>query len=289
MESSAVELSQLSPLISVGCCFILSIIYVSSLYVWNSDQNRDHPSTVKRRFFSVFIVMLLSPAFVYKFSLGAKVFKDVTLAAILGFRTEGFLLATIVPILLTSLLFLGPLVAQAFNESWRVSVSHNNWLNNFTNVLWLRNFLVAPLSEEFTFRACMMPLLLQSFTPSTAVLITPLFFGVAHFHHMIERLRSGMDMKTAIIISCFQFTYTTIFGFYSAYLFVRTGHFVAPFVAHAFCNHMGFPDINDVILHKNYMRYVLIALYVTGLVLWILVLPVATTPSFYANNLYWKT
>lgn len=66
--------------------------------------------------------MLLSPAFVYKFSLGAKVFKDVTLAAILGFRTEGFLLATIVPILLTSLLFLGPLVAQAFNESWRVSV-----------------------------------------------------------------------------------------------------------------------------------------------------------------------
>lgn len=87
----------------------------------------------------------------------------------------------------------------------------------------------------------------------------------------------------------FQFTYTTIFGFYSAYLFVRTGHFVAPFVAHAFCNHMGFPDINDVILHKNYMRYVLIALYVTGLVLWILVLPVATTPSFYANNLYWKT
>lgn len=81
-------------------------------------------------------------------------------------------------------------------------VAHNNWLNNFTNVLWLRNFLVAPLSEEFTFRACMMPLLLQSFTPSTAVLITPLFFGVAHFHHMIERLRSGMDMKTAIIISC---------------------------------------------------------------------------------------
>lgn len=61
--------------------------------------------------------------------------------------------------------------------------------------------MVAPLSEEFTFRACMMPLLLQSIQPLTAVLITPLFFGVAHLHHMIERLRSGMDFKTAFIIS----------------------------------------------------------------------------------------
>lgn len=75
------------------------------------------------------------------------------------------------------------------------------WINNVQNILWLRNHVVAPLSEEFTFRACMMPLLLQSFKPLSAVLLTPLFFGVAHLHHMIERLRSGMDFKTAFIIS----------------------------------------------------------------------------------------
>lgn len=52
------------------------------------------------------------------------------------------------------------------------------WLNYFQNLLWIRNHIVAPLSEEFTFRACMLPLLLQAFTPITSVLLTPLFFGV---------------------------------------------------------------------------------------------------------------
>lgn len=137
------------------------------------------------------------------------------------------------------------------------------WFINCQNLMWLRNHVVAPLSEEFTFRACMLPLLLQSFSPMASIFITPMFFGVgkwpwfyqssysmrflykfaAHLHHMIERLRSGMDKRTAVIISFFQFFYTSIFGIYSAYLFVRTGHFVAPFIAHAFCNHMGFPGI----------------------------------------------
>ena len=53
-----------------------------------------------------------------------------------------------------------------------------HWLANVTNLIWLRNHLVAPLSEEFTFRACMLPLLLQCFRPMTAVFVCPLFFGV---------------------------------------------------------------------------------------------------------------
>lgn len=60
---------------------------------------------------------------------------------------------------------------------------------------------MAPLSEEFVFRACMMPLILQSFSPLASVFITPLFFGVAHVHHIIERLTMGMDFTAALIIS----------------------------------------------------------------------------------------
>lgn len=52
------------------------------------------------------------------------------------------------------------------------------WISNLTNLIWLRNHVVAPLSEEFTFRACMLPLLLQCFRPLTAVFVCPLFFGV---------------------------------------------------------------------------------------------------------------
>lgn len=52
------------------------------------------------------------------------------------------------------------------------------WITNAQNLIWLRNHVVAPLSEEFTFRSCMLPLLLQSFNPITAIFLCPLFFGV---------------------------------------------------------------------------------------------------------------
>lgn len=179
------------------------------------------------------------------------------------------------------------------------------WFNYCQNLLWIRNHVVAPLSEEFTFRACMLPLLLQSFSPLTSIFITPLFFGVgkmphimlsynaitlfilAHLHHMIERLRTGMDKKTAIIISFFQFFYTSIFGIYSAYLFMRTGHFVAPFIVHAFCNHMGFPDIPDLISQAEPKRCIFLIVYVLGLVGWILLLPTMTDPMWYQNEQFW--
>lgn len=109
----------------------------------------------------------------------------------------------------------------------------------------------------------------------------------AHLHHMIERLRMGMDKKTAIIISFFQFFYTSIFGIYSAYLFMRTGHFVAPFIVHAFCNHMGFPDIPDLISQPEPKRCIFLFLYVMGLVGWILLLPTITTPLWFQNQQFW--
>ena len=52
----------------------------------------------------------------------------------------------------------------------------------------------------------------------------------------------------------FQSTYTTIFGMYSAFLFVRTGHIAAPVVAHGFCNFMGFPDFNELLNHPPRTR-----------------------------------
>lgn len=162
------------------------------------------------------------------------------------------------------------------------------WVNSFQNILWLRNHVVAPLSEEFTFRACMLPLLLQTYRPLQAILITPVFFGIAHLHHIVERYRAGMPVKTICIMSALQVMYTSIFGMYSAYLFARTGHFVAPFVAHAFCNHMGFPDIQEVLNQPQPRKQILLALYVVGFVSWIVLLPLLTQPSWYRNNIYWQ-
>lgn len=57
----------------------------------------------------------------------------------------------------------------------------------------------------------MMPLLLNTFKPITAVLISPLFFGVAHLHHIIERLKTGMEIKTVIIFSSKLYMFFYIF------------------------------------------------------------------------------
>lgn len=76
------------------------------------------------------------------------------------------------------------------------------WLGRLETLVWWRNQVVAPLSEEWTFRACMLPLLLQCFSQTTAIFICPLFFGVAHFHHLVENTRRGVDLKIALLRSC---------------------------------------------------------------------------------------
>ena len=40
----------------------------------------------------------------------------------------------------------------------------------------------------------------------------------------------------------FQLTYTSLFGFHCAFLFLRTGSLLSPTVSHIFCNVMGFPQ-----------------------------------------------
>lgn len=63
---------------------------------------------------------------------------------------------------------------------------------------------------------------------------------------------------------------------------------MAPFVAHAFCNHMGFPDLQDVLNQSNSKRHILIAIYILGLIGWIILLPIMTEPKWFFNDLYWK-
>ncbi len=53
-------------------------------------------------------------------------------------------------------------------------------------IVW-RNYVVGPLTEEFAFRSCMLPLLLtDGVAPHKAVLVTPLLFGAAHMHHIYD-------------------------------------------------------------------------------------------------------
>lgn len=77
------------------------------------------------------------------------------------------------------------------------------------------------------------------------MLFAPLYFGIAHMHHFYEfRLTHPHTSFTASIArTVFQFGYTTIFGWYATFLYLRTGSLPAVILVHAFCNYCGLPRL----------------------------------------------
>jgi len=266
----------------------LAFIYVGSLYIWKSDQDRDSPYTIRRRFLSAFCTVCISP-FVVKAFGSPRLLSEWPFAAVIGLRSDALLRATLWPLLLTMVLFAGPVAVMmsSGNDVLRFRSKLYNWQYYATNWIFWRNYIVAPFTEEFTFRACMLPILLDRYSTKSVVLFSPMLFGIAHFHHMIERVKSGQSFRSAFLISSFQFTYTTIFGIYSAFLFVQTGHLAACVIVHAFCNFMGFPDFGEVVHQQQLSRKAIYsAVYVVGLVSFCMLLTPLTNPTIYANQMF---
>uniref|UniRef100_A0A3P8SXQ9 CAAX prenyl protease 2 n=1 Tax=Amphiprion percula TaxID=161767 RepID=A0A3P8SXQ9_AMPPE len=250
---------------SVLSCLLLACSYVGSLYVWRSDLPRDHPAVIKRRFTSVLIVSGLSPLFVWTWREFTGVRTGPSLFALMGIRFEGLIPAIALPLLLTMVLFLGPLMQLAMDCPWsftdgiRVAFDPWFWMLCLSDMRWLRNQVVAPLTEELVFRACMLPMLVPCAGPSTAIFTCPLFFGVAHFHHVIELLRFRQGTLSAIFLSA--------------------GHLVGPVLCHSFCNYMGFPAISTALEHPH--RHTVLSSYLLGVILFLLCLFPFTDPSYY--------
>lgn len=92
----------------------------------------------------------------------------------------------------------------------------------------------------------MVPLhLLAIMAPSRIVFVTPLYFGIAHIHHFYEFVLTHphTPLVPALLRSLIQFGYTTIFGWYATFVFLRTGSVYAVILAHSFCNWAGLPRV----------------------------------------------
>ncbi|XP_029063857.1 CAAX prenyl protease 2 isoform X2 [Monodon monoceros] len=216
--------------VSVFSCLSLACSYVGSLYVWKSELPRDHPAVIKRRFTSVLVVSSLSPLCVLLWRELTGIQPGTSLLTLMGFRLEGIFPAALLPLLLTMILFLGPLMQLSMDcpcdlaDRLKVVLAPRSWAGCLTDMRWLRNQVIAPLTEELVFRACMLPMLAPCTGLGPAVFTCPLFFGVAHFHHIFEQLRFRQSSVGSIFLSAaFQFSYTAVFGAYTAFLFIRTG------------------------------------------------------------------
>lgn len=157
-------------------------------------------------------------------------------------------LAVLEPLLLTFILFLGPLFEDLYLNG-SLSPLSNVWTELVTSLsssIGYRNYIAGPVTEELLFRSTILPIhLLSSLaeSPKRLVFLTPLYFGIAHVHHFYEFRLNYPDtpLVPALLRTGFQFTYTTLFGWYAAFVYLRTGSLYAVIIIHAFCNYMGLP------------------------------------------------
>lgn len=107
-----------------------------------------------------------------------------------------------------------------------------------------RDLLWAPLSEELVFRASLLAgLKAAGVGDSTALLLSPLPFALAHLRRLRERLREGHPWFSAAVATLAQTAYTSIFALYASSAFLGTGSLWGCVTAHSLCNLFGVPNL----------------------------------------------
>ncbi|KAI5309766.1 hypothetical protein KEM55_002469 [Ascosphaera atra] len=227
-----------------------TVTYVIPFYVLSGSRaspsvSRSSPSVIQSRIQAVTISSTLCSIGVFVFLVGWA--KNSPLEAV---RTMGWwpvgVVDTLRCLLLTAILFLGPLFLSVIVDGdWKGWVCGARVVEMARDWVAWRNYVAAPITEEIVFRSVMISIqLAASMSPSRIVFITPLYFGIAHVHHLIEtRIADpGFYWTPLLIRTVVQFAYTTLFGWYESFLYLRTGSLLAVIVVHAFCNVIGLPQ-----------------------------------------------
>lgn len=212
-------------------------------------MNRDAPSVIQARIRTVTTTVTVATITTFYFLHEKGQLSVSTSLHFLGLWPISPL-AVLEPLLLTFLLFLGPLFEDVVLRGSLTPLS-NTWTQLVTSLsssIGYRNYIAGPLTEELLFRSTILPLHLLSplaSSPKELIFTTPLYFGIAHVHHFYEFRLTHPDtpLLPAVLRTVFQFAYTTIFGWYAAFIYLRTGSLYAVFFVHAFCNYMGFPRL----------------------------------------------
>ncbi|CAI2164647.1 4871_t:CDS:2 [Funneliformis geosporum] len=192
----------ISPSHAIFSCIFFTLCFVGGLYFSkktriggnNPRLTKDHPHVIMNRGISVFITCIISFIGVWLLIHVSGGFKEsmtilseiYTTLVLLGFSLPThpyhILNTFFIPLGLTMSLFIGPLFVKFLDKelpfqakfNWR-----NDFLNYITTLIGFRNIIFAPMTEEFVFRCCMIPLLaLADFTRVQIIFLSPLVFGI---------------------------------------------------------------------------------------------------------------
>jgi prenyl protein peptidase len=116
----------------------------------------------------------------------------------------------------------------------------------------------------------------------------------AHINHAYESYvkkgRTRQALMGAAGMAAFQLLYTTLFGWFATFLFLRTSNLIGPCLCHTFCNMMGFPDVTNIQYFGRWKKWLYLT-FVLGMVLFGLLLRPLTHPAWYgdeASSGYWN-
>lgn len=109
-------------------------------------------------------------------------------------------------------------------------------------IIKLRDYLLAPFTEELVYRYILLKALQPCFSPTAACLISSFLFGFSHFHHyLLDRLRDR-----TLTASCCQFAFSFLFGIFAASMYLKSTYIITPFILHAICNLLTLPDFDQI-------------------------------------------
>ena len=292
---------------SIHIVFV-SVFYVVSLYAMVPADVRALPRSsgvqVAARIKSVCVstLLLLFVYFPFSFCRGS----DAGGRQFLAYESLQFppVLSHPLPLLHVMVLFLGPL-SIIFLSAWSLletSTSARGWtikdalhhvlvvergLPATPNIFgWsperLRDLVVGPITEELCYRALLVPyMLVIGVSPVKCIFVAPVFFGFAHVHHAINRLRSGDSVSKTLLVTTVQFSYTYLFGAYATYALLVTNDVSSAVACHSFCNFMGLPTLpsrgDSTYIYRRWV-YFFYAVGLVGFVLGFFVLGDAKRP-----------
>nr|CAH8833652.1 unnamed protein product [Trichobilharzia regenti] len=275
-----------------------SLLFIFGLYIAGGKFPRDHPETIKRRVMSVFVTGTISMIHVLTFihlpehpvfQLSSYELGKVFL------RSDGLLEAIVISVTLTLVLYFGVILDDICCGYISALFDAEYWKSRVLNWMGLRNFIIAPMFEEFVFRACITFHLRPLFSSCIMLcFVSTLFFSLAHLHHIFESIRNGQDFQSAFKSSLFQVFYTTLFGMYSGFLMLRTGNIAASIVTHSLCNFFGLPDPIGAIERGKYHwgllgQIIAIVTHLLGLFLWAyLLFQLTETKWSFLNDCNWS-
>ncbi|KAI7820851.1 hypothetical protein BC939DRAFT_218661 [Gamsiella multidivaricata] len=280
------------------------------IYQIQRPLDRDHPLVIQQRIKGILLTMIVVPVYLWIVFTSTGVFPvDMSLWTRMGhfFRLLGLTIPAtnpikalnhiVLPVLLVAILFLGPLMMQfldrelPFQARFHWSVQRRY----LTSWIGIRNYIVGPIAEEFIFRACMVAVVSYSGASIRSMVFgLPMVFGIAHLHHaygtFVKNGRTRQALIQAGLIALVQLTYTTLFGWFATFLFLRTSSLLGPSLSHSFCNLMGFPDVSSIEGHGSWKKWVYVG-FILGMVFFGVLVGPMTSPGLYGDEsscAYWS-